>query len=94
MKARALVAWNIRRIRVDRGVPQEQLAYDAVIDRSYMSGLERQTENPTIDLLERLAETLGVQLSEFFLQPAKGATTPKALPKGRKPTRPNRKEKG
>jgi transcriptional regulator with XRE-family HTH domain len=93
MKARALVAWNLRRIRVDRGIPQEQLAYDAGIDRSYMSGLERQSENPTIDLLERLAETLGVQLSEFFLQPPKGATTPKALPKGRKPIRPNRKKK-
>jgi transcriptional regulator with XRE-family HTH domain len=93
MKARALVAWNLRRIRVDRGIPQEQLAYDAGIDRSYMSGLERRTENPTIDLLDRLAETLGVQLSEFFVQPPRGATTPKTLPKGRKPIRPNRKQK-
>jgi transcriptional regulator with XRE-family HTH domain len=93
MKARALVAWNLRRIRVDRGIPQEQLAYDAEIDRSYMSGLERRTENPTIDLLDRLAETLGVQLSEFFVQPPRGATTPKTLPKGRKPIRPNRKQK-
>lgn len=93
MKARALVAWNVRRIRVDRGIPQEQLAYDAGIDRSYMSGLERQTENPTIDLLERLAETLGVQLSEFFLQPPKGAATPKTLAKGRKQIRPSRKTK-
>ena len=93
MKARALVAWNVRRIRVDRGIPQEQLAYDAGIDRSYMSGLERQSENPTIDLLDRLAETLGVQLSEFFLHPPKGATTPKTLPKGRKRIRLNRKKK-
>ncbi|MCS3765580.1 MULTISPECIES: helix-turn-helix domain-containing protein [Bradyrhizobium] len=87
MKARALVAWNVRRIRVDRGIPQEQLAYDAGIDRSYMSGLERQSENPTIDLLDRLAETLGVHLSEFFVQPPKGAATPETLPKGRKSAR-------
>ncbi|OSI68547.1 helix-turn-helix domain-containing protein [Bradyrhizobium canariense] len=87
MKARALVAWNVRRIRVDRGIPQEQLAYDAGIDRSYMSGLERQSENPTIDLLDRLAGTLGVHLSEFFIQPPKGAATPETLPKGRKSTR-------
>lgn len=93
MKARALVAWNVRRIRVDRGIPQEQLAYDAGIDRSYMSGLERQTENPTIDLLERLAETLGVRLSEFFLEPPKGAVTPKPLSKGRKRIRPGLKSK-
>jgi DNA-binding XRE family transcriptional regulator len=54
MKAHALVAWNLRRIRVRRGVSQERLAYDAEIDRSYVGGLERQTENPTIDLLDRL----------------------------------------
>jgi transcriptional regulator with XRE-family HTH domain len=93
MKARALVAWNVRRIRVARGIPQEQLAYDAGIDRSYMSGLERQTENPTIDLLERLAETLDVRLSEFFLEPPKGAATPKPLAKGRKRIRPSPKSK-
>ncbi|WP_439397322.1 helix-turn-helix domain-containing protein [Bradyrhizobium sp. PMVTL-01] len=58
MRARALVAYNLRRIRVQRGIPQEQLAYDAGIDRSYMSGLERQQANPTIDLPDRLAETL------------------------------------
>ncbi|MET4278922.1 MULTISPECIES: helix-turn-helix transcriptional regulator [unclassified Bradyrhizobium] len=87
MKARALVAWNVRRIRVDRGIPQEQLAYDAGIDRSYMSGLERQSENPTIDLLDRLAETLGVHLSEFFIQPPKGAATPQTSPKGRRSAR-------
>ena len=58
MKARALVAWNLRRIRVKRGISQERLAYDAEVDRSYVGGLERQTENPTIDLLDRVAVTL------------------------------------
>ncbi|MFQ3453247.1 helix-turn-helix transcriptional regulator [Bradyrhizobium sp. UFLA01-814] len=93
MKARALVAWNVRRIRVGRGIPQEQLAYDAGIDRSYMGRIEQQKENPTIDLLERIAETLEVHLSEFFVQPTRGATAPKTLPKGRKPKRPHRKTK-
>lgn len=93
MKARALVAWNVRRIRVDRGIPQERLAYDAHIDRSYMGGIEQQSENPTIDLLDRIAATLDVHLSEFFLQPSKGAAPPKTLRKGRKPERPHRKKK-
>lgn len=84
MKARALVAWNLRRIRVKCGVSQERLAYDAGVDRSYVGGLERQTENPTIDLLDRLATTLDVPLSELFVQPNRGATAPKPLPKGRK----------
>ena len=84
MNARALVAWNLRRIRVESRIPQEQLAYDAGIDRSYKGGLERRTANPTIDLLERLAQTLGVHISEFFVQPPKGASKPKPLNAGRK----------
>ncbi|WP_092082918.1 helix-turn-helix domain-containing protein [Bradyrhizobium brasilense] len=93
MNARALVAWNVRRIRVDRGIPQEQLAYDAGIDRSYMGRIEQQKENPTIDLLDRVAATLGIHLSELFAEPAKGATPPKPMPRGRKPARPCRYRK-
>jgi transcriptional regulator with XRE-family HTH domain len=66
MDGRALVAWNLRRIRVKRGLSQERLAFDADADRSYVGGLERREENPTVDLLDRLAKTLEVPLSEFF----------------------------
>ena len=92
MKARALVAWNLRRIRVRRGIAQEQLAYDAGVDRSYVGGLERETHNPTIDLLERLAATLNVPLAELFVLPARGATPPKTLQKGRKSAKAPRKK--
>ncbi|WP_082190687.1 helix-turn-helix domain-containing protein [Bradyrhizobium pachyrhizi] len=91
MKTRALVAWNVRRIRLKRGVSQEKLAYETGIDRSYIASLERQSKNPTIDLLERIAEGLGVDLSEFFVEPSKRAETPKPLPKGRKLARPRRR---
>ncbi|WP_439366169.1 helix-turn-helix domain-containing protein [Bradyrhizobium sp. DASA03005] len=87
MNARALVAWNVRRIRVDRGIPQEQLAYDAGIDRSYLGGIEQQKKNPSIDLLDRIARTLGIHLSELFAEPAKGAAPPKPMSRGRKPPR-------
>ena len=73
---------NLRRIRVKREVSQERLAYDAGVDRSYVGGLERQAENPTVDLLDRLAKTLEVPLSEFFAQPAKGAPASKAFASG------------
>ncbi|WP_370118210.1 helix-turn-helix domain-containing protein [Bradyrhizobium sp. USDA 329] len=93
MKTRAIVAWNVRRIRVDQGISQEKLAYDAGIDRSYMSSLERQSKNPTIDLLDRIAETLGVHLSDLFARPPKGARSAKTLPKNRKATRPRGRKK-
>jgi DNA-binding XRE family transcriptional regulator len=84
MKGRALVAWNLRRIRVLRGLSQERLAFDAGVDRSYVGGLERREENPTVDLLDRLAKTLSVPLVELFLEPAKGSSAPKPLKRGRR----------
>ena len=87
MNGRALVAWNLRRIRVKRGLSQERLAYDAEVDRSYVGGLERQVENPTVDVLDRLAATLKVPLSEFFKRPRSGALPPTPLRSGRKALR-------
>jgi hypothetical protein len=57
MKGRALVAWNLR-ANTGETRPlssQERLAFDASVDRSYVGGLERREENPTVDVLDRLA---------------------------------------
>ncbi len=84
MNGRALVAWNLRRIRVEKGLSQEKLAFDAGIDRAYVGGLERKAENPTVDLLDRLAEKLEVALAEFFIEPPPGAKPPMPLKGGRR----------
>ena len=78
------MAWNLRRVRVARGISQERLAFDTGVDRSYLGGLEREDENPTIDLLDRLASGLGVLISEFFVQPEPGAPRPGPMTAGRK----------
>jgi transcriptional regulator with XRE-family HTH domain len=87
MRGRALIAWNLRRIRVKRELSQERLAFDAGIDRSYVGGLERQEENPTVDLLDRLAKTLSVHISELLVEPPRGAAAPKTLRRGRRSTK-------
>lgn len=84
MRGRALVAWNLRRVRVQQGLSQERLAADAGIDRAYLGGLERQAENPTVDLLDRIAENLGIPLGELFVQPPEGQSPPKPLRGGRR----------
>jgi transcriptional regulator with XRE-family HTH domain len=87
MNGRSIVAWNLRRIRVKSGLSQERLAFDAEVDRSYVGGLERGEENPTVDLLGRLARTLKVPISELFVSPPRGASPPKPLKSGRRPRR-------
>ena len=42
---------------------QEQLSFAAEIDRSYISLLEHDKKSPTVDMLFRLCDTLGVSAS-------------------------------
>jgi transcriptional regulator with XRE-family HTH domain len=85
MDARSLVARNLRRLRVAKGLSQDGLAADAGIDRTYVSRLERGMENPTVALLERLSEALGSKIVDFFAAPKPGEPSPETLPSGRKP---------
>ncbi|UGV24861.1 XRE family transcriptional regulator [Rhodopseudomonas boonkerdii] len=84
MKATALVAWNLRRLRVKRNVSQEALAVDAGVDRSYVGRIERGIENPTVETLDRLAAALEVVVAELLLAPKQGEKPPATLRKGRK----------
>lgn len=81
--AQQLVAWNLRRLRVAQGLAQEKLAVDAEVDRTYVSRLEREMENPTVNVLERLASALGVEIVEFFAAMEPG-DKPAPLPSGRR----------
>lgn len=86
MQGRKLVGQNLKRVRVAQAVSQEQLAFDAGVDRSYLGGIERGEENPSVDTLEKIARILGIELLEFFL-PMDGAGQQQGLRPGRKPAR-------
>jgi transcriptional regulator with XRE-family HTH domain len=84
MDGRKLVGLNVRRLRVTKGISQERLAFDSGVDRSYLGGMERGEENPTVDVLERLAKILTVPLYEFFTA-VDPAVSELGLKPGRKP---------
>ncbi len=84
MKARAIVAWNLRRIRVQKGLSQEKLAADAGVDRAYLAKVERQAVNTGVDVLDKLANALEVNLFDLFEVPEEGAEAPPILKGGRK----------
>lgn len=60
MDWRAVVGENVRRLRLERGLTQEQLAFEAEIDLTYLGGIERGRRNPSLVVLARLAEALKV----------------------------------
>ena len=57
---------NIKRLRKEQGISQEKLALKANIDRSYMSELERQLANPSIEALLKISNALEVVPSELL----------------------------
>jgi transcriptional regulator with XRE-family HTH domain len=61
-----IVAANVRRLRVERKLTQEQLAHDAEIDLTYLGGIERGRRNPSVAVMGRLAESLGVSPANLF----------------------------
>ena len=61
-----VVAANVRRLRVERKLTQEQLAHDAGVDLTYVGGIERGRRNPSVDVLGRLAQSLDVHPTELF----------------------------
>jgi transcriptional regulator with XRE-family HTH domain len=53
---------------------------DAAVDRAWVSELEREQGNTSIDLLDRLAIVLEVPIAKLFEEPGEGAVKP--LPAG------------
>jgi transcriptional regulator with XRE-family HTH domain len=45
---RAIVGQNVRRLRTKKGLTQEQLAFEAKIDLTYVGGIERGERNPSL----------------------------------------------
>jgi DNA-binding XRE family transcriptional regulator len=57
----------VRRLRTERGLTQVELAMAASITQSYLAQLEGgERENPSLDVLKRLANALGVPPTELL----------------------------
>jgi len=60
MKPQQLFGNNVRRLRESKGWSQEDLAEKADLHRTYVSGIERGVRNPTLTIVFKLADALGV----------------------------------
>ena len=56
----------ISSVRKSQGVSQEELAHRSEIDRSYMSAIERGTQNPGVMMMVKIAKAMGIPVSELF----------------------------
>jgi len=64
---RRILAENVRGLRNQRGLSQEELAAAANFDRTYVSSIERERYSLSIDKLEMLARSLGAEPHELLM---------------------------
>ncbi len=69
MDMRQVFGTNVRWLRLEKGLSQEEFGFAAGIDRTYVSGVERGLRNPSLLLAAKFASGLGVELFEL-LRPA------------------------
>ena len=63
---RDLFATNLRRIRHERGLSQDDLAAEAEISRSYLSQIETGKFHVSLKIIGKLTAILKVDPAEFF----------------------------
>ena len=66
LKRKAVVALNLKQLRVQRGLTLEQLALGSGLTRSYLSKVERGISTPSIESALRIAAALGISVEKLF----------------------------
>ena len=57
---------QIKKLRVERNLSQEALAYECGVDRTYLPGIEKGERNVSLLVIEKLAKGLKVEVKQLF----------------------------
>lgn len=77
MDLREVFATNLRRLRNEKGLSQDDLAYEAGVSRSYLSQLEKGTFYASLKIVGRVADALMVEPPELLRPLARRRQTTK-----------------
>lgn len=66
MDLREVLAANLRRLRHEKGLAQDDLAYEAKVSRSYLSQLEKGAFYASLRIVGKLAKALEVEPAELL----------------------------
>ena len=58
---------NVKTLRLMHGLSQEELAFRAELDRTYISQIERGVSNPSVLVILKISMVLKVELAELFI---------------------------
>ena len=63
---RQRLATNLRQVREERGLSQEDFAHTVDVHRTYISDLERCARNPSIEVIDKIAQAMGVSMGRLL----------------------------
>ena len=70
MDMKVAIGERIAELRKAKNLSQQQFSYEAEIERSYLTHVEKGRKNISIDTLIKITGALGISLKEFFNQEA------------------------
>jgi transcriptional regulator with XRE-family HTH domain len=65
---RVVFGRNVRKVRQQRRMTQEKLAFEAEIDLTYVGGIERGKRNPSLLVMARIAVALSIPLTKLIAE--------------------------
>jgi transcriptional regulator with XRE-family HTH domain len=68
-RLKEIFAYNLKEKRRESGLTQAQLAEKVEVSTHHIGMLEIARNYPTLELVERIAETLGLEIHELFIDP-------------------------
>ena len=57
---------HLKKLRLQSGLSQEAFADKCGLDRTYVSGIERGVRNPTLEVINVLAQGLEIEIKSLF----------------------------
>jgi transcriptional regulator with XRE-family HTH domain len=75
MDLRGVFATNLRRLRHEKGLSQDDLAYEAGISRSYLSQLEKGAFYASLKIVGKVADVLKIEPAELLRRPRRNKST-------------------
>ncbi len=66
MKIKEKFGIVVRDLRLNKGISQEQLAYEAGIDRTYVGHIEKGSRNVSIEIIEKFANYFQMSISDLL----------------------------
>jgi transcriptional regulator with XRE-family HTH domain len=57
---------NVRELRKEKGLSQEELSFKADLHRTYIGMIERAEKNITLTNIEKIAKALDVEIKKLF----------------------------